>query len=160
MTRRAALRDQRGYYGIGIEHWKNAVNIGTLWRTAQTFGAAFIFTIGRRYQQQASDTMKSWRRVPLLTYATFEDFHEHIPYDCQLVGIELDPKATALESFTHPQRCIYLLGAEDHGLSAEARRRCHRLVVLPGEYCLNVSVAGSIALYHRHVQRRAIEVAA
>lgn len=149
MTRRAAARNPRGYFGIGIENTKTAVNVGTLWRSAQIFGAAFLFTIGRRYVQQASDTLKSWRHMPLYTYDSFDTFYAQMPYDCQLIGVELDERASSLERFTHPQRCVYLLGAEDHGLSAEARRRCHRLVQLPGDHCLNVAVAGSIVLYHR-----------
>lgn len=157
MTRKAQARDPRGYFGIGIENTKNAGNVGTLWRTAYTFDAAFIFTIGRRYVPQASDTVKSWRHVPLFTYQTFADFYANLPHDCQLVGVELDQRARPLESFQHPQRCVYLLGAEDHGLSAEALARCHSLISLPGRFCLNVAVAGSIALYHRHTQRARVE---
>lgn len=158
MIRREQAKNQRGYFAIGIEQGKCEANLGTLWRTAYTFGAAFIFTIGKRYHPQASDTVKAWRHVPLFTYLTLDECYESMPYDCQLVGIELDDQSTPLDSFTHPQRCVYLLGAEDRGLSKEARWRCHRLVQLPGRFCLNVAVAGSIALYHRVTQRQ--EVAA
>ena len=33
-----------------------------------------------------------------------------------LVGVEMDENAMDLETFHHPRRCVYLLGAEDHGL--------------------------------------------
>jgi tRNA G18 (ribose-2'-O)-methylase SpoU len=79
----------RGYFGIGIEHSKNEINIGTLWRSANIFGAKFIFTIGKRYKQQSSDTMKTTRHIPLYHYVDFEDFYDHMPKDCKLVGIEL-----------------------------------------------------------------------
>ena len=141
--------NQRGYFGIGIEHVKSSHNIGTLWRTAHIFGAAFIFTIGRRYQKQPSDTMCSSRHVPLYHYTTLDDMYEHRPYNCQLIGIELDSRAVPLETFNHPQRVIYLLGAEDNGLTEVARHRCHAIVQLPSDYCLNVAVAGSIVMYHR-----------
>lgn len=142
----------RGYFGIGIEHGKTAANVGTLWRSAYTFDAAFLFTIGARYTHQCSDTVKAWRHVPLFTYPAFSDFYDNMPRDCRLVGIELDGNATPIERFTHPERCIYVLGAEDGGLSAEAKARCHRLVQLPGRFCLNVAVAGSIVLFDRHQQ--------
>jgi len=29
---------------------------------------------------------------------------------------------------------------------------CDRIIQLPGEHCLNVSVAGSIIMYDRHVK--------
>ncbi len=52
--------------------------------------------------------------------------------------------------FKHPERCVYLLGAEDIGLSKDAIDKCHKLVQLPGDYCMNVAVAGSIMMYDRH----------
>ena len=139
----------RGYFAVGIEHTKNSVNVGTLWRTAGIFGAAFVFTVGARYRQQASDTCKTWRHTPLFHFPSIDDLMEHLPFECRLVGLELDDAATPLAEYTHPERGVYLLGAEDRGLSAEAIARCHDLVVLPGEHSLNVSVAGSIALYDR-----------
>lgn len=153
-TRRRGLIS-RGYFGIGIQNGKCAANVGTLWRTAHIFGAAFMFTVGQRYRPQNSDTMKSWRHIPLFQYDSFDEFYAAMPYDCPLVGVELDERATALDAFQHPIRCMYLLGAEDHGVSKEARARCHRLVQLPGDHCLNVAVAGSIVLFHRAMQRGA-----
>lgn len=140
---------KRGFFGIGIQHTKTEQNIGTLWRSASIMGASFIFTIGKRYKKQASDTMQSWRHIPLYNYETFEDFYKAMPYDCQLIGIELDDKSEPIETFKHPERCIYLLGAEDNGLTKEAIDKCHKIVQLPGDYCMNVSVAGSIMMYDK-----------
>jgi tRNA G18 (ribose-2'-O)-methylase SpoU len=139
----------RGYFGIGILNAKTETNIGTLWRSAFIMGASFIFTIGHRYKKQPSDTPQSWKHIPLYNYESFEEFYKIIPYDCQLIGIELDEKSIPIAEFKHPERCIYLLGAEDSGLTKEAINKCHKLVILPGEYCLNVSVAGSIVLFDR-----------
>jgi tRNA G18 (ribose-2'-O)-methylase SpoU len=139
----------RGYFGIGIFHGKTEANIGTLWRSASLMGASFIFTIGKRYSKQASDTMQSWRHIPLYNYENMGDFYKSLPYDCQIVGIELHPEAQPIKSFKHPKRCIYLLGAEDGGLSNEAIQSCHKLVQLPGEYSMNVAVAGSIVMFDR-----------
>ncbi len=139
----------RGYFGIGIDHPKNEMNVGTLWRSAFILGASFIFTIGRRYKRQSSDTMESWRHVPLFNYATFVDFYESLPYDCRLIGVELLESATPIGTFQHPQRAIYLLGAEDNGLTKDAERKCHSISVLPGARSMNVAVAGSIVIYDR-----------
>lgn len=140
----------RGFFGIGVERSKTEHNVGTLWRTADLLGAAFIFTIGRRYKpRQASDTMHSSRHIPLYHYATLEDLKEHLPNACKLVGVELDDRAVDLASYRHPERACYLLGAEDHGLTLEAIAQCHDLVRLPGRFSMNVAVAGSIVLYDR-----------
>lgn len=50
----------RGFFGIGIERSKTEHNVGTLWRTADLLGAAFIFTVGRRYKpRQANSSHES-----------------------------------------------------------------------------------------------------
>lgn len=138
-----------GYFGIGCLGMKTSMNYGTLFRTAQIFNTDFIFLIGQRFKIQASDTMKSWRHIPLFQYDTFEDFNKHRPYDCKLIGIELTDDATKIEHFKHPKRSCYLLGSEDNGLSREAVDGCQEIILLPGERSLNVSVAGSIVLFDR-----------
>ncbi len=143
---------ESGYFGIGIFEPKNETNMGTLWRSASILGATFIFTIGKRYKKQSTDTNKSWKEIPLFHYTDFEDFYVHLPYSCQLVGVELDARSVPVEQFAHPDRCVYLLGAEDHGLTNAVRDRCHHLVQLPGATSLNVASAGSIMLYDRHLK--------
>lgn len=150
--RRERASTRRGFFAIGIERTKNVLNVGSLWRSAHLFGAAYVFTIGRRYTKQASDTTKAWRSIPLFHFDTFEDMRAHMPYDCRLVGIELDPRARRLPGYIHHERCIYLLGAEDHGLTAETLDRCHDLVQLPGEAPMNVANAGTVVLYDRHAK--------
>lgn len=139
----------RGFFGIGILNGKTIENVGTLWRSADLLGAKYIFTIGKRYKRQATDTMKSFKNIPLFHYETFEDFYKVLPYGCMLAGIELHNNSTDIKEFNHPQRCVYLLGAEDSGLTTEAIEKCHHIIQLPGRYSMNVSVAGSIVMYDR-----------
>lgn len=143
-----------GYFGIGIENSKTPMNIGTLWRSAYMFDASLLFTIGRRYEKQASDNVGAAKHLPLMNFRVLEDFWNAIPHGCMVIGVELDEKAIPLRRFSHPDRCIYLLGAEDHGLTKAAREKCHRLVVLPGKASVNVAVAGSIVMCHRVMQRQ------
>ena len=143
-----------GYFAIGITHTKTPQNIGTLWRSAELFGAAFVFTVGARYRRQPSDTSKAWRKVPLFHFDTMADMRAHLPFDCMLVGVELDPEAVPVEDFAHPPRAVYLLGAEDHGLSPTERAACHRLVQLPGDRSMNVACAGTVTMYARHLAAR------
>ncbi len=137
----------RGYFAIGVQNIKTNMNLGTLWRSAYIFDAAYIFTIGKRFKKQASDTVKAYRQIPCYDYQAMDDFA--IPYDCMLIGIELDDDAVNIKNFVHPERCIYLLGAEDNGLTAEIQERCHYIVQLPGKECMNVATAGSIIMYDR-----------
>ena len=145
---------RRGYFGIGIYNGKNTANIGTLWRSAAILGADFIFVIGRRYQKQCSDTMKTPRHIPLYHYDDYEDFFRHVPYDCPVVGVEIDSRSIPLESYCHRERCIYLLGAEDSGIPQDVLQQCREVIRIPGDYCYNVSVAGSIVMYDRRAKGR------
>lgn len=139
----------KGYFGIGCLNMKRAMNYGTLFRTAQILDADFIFLIGSKFEQHKTDTMNSWKHIPTFVYKDFKDFNNHRPHDCKLVGIELTANATLLADFEHPEQACYLLGSEDNGLTREALDHCQEIVRLPGEHCLNVSVAGSIVLYDR-----------
>lgn len=152
----AQVATTRGFYGIGIVGSKTPLNVGTLWRSAFSLGASFIFTAGRRYPRQASDTVKAWRHVPLIEFADVEALWEAIPYDCVPIAVELDQRARPINNYVHPERAIYLLGAEDHGLPKFALDRARDVIQLPGAYCLNVAVAGSIVMYDRAVKRGAV----
>jgi tRNA G18 (ribose-2'-O)-methylase SpoU len=139
----------RGYFGIGIENVKSTKNLGTVWRSAQIMGADFMFVIGERYECMKTDTMKTWKHIPLFYFKTIEQFLESLPKESQLIGIELDERSVPISSFKHPERAVYLLGAEDKGLSAIALKSCNSVVQLPGVFSLNVSAAASIVLYDR-----------
>jgi len=138
--------NKHGYFGIGVYNIKREMNLGTLWRSAQNFGADFIFTIGRRYKKMGSDTTRAWRHVPLFDYESFDDFK--VPYDCKIICIEQTETSGDLKTFIHPERCIYLLGAEDIGLP-KTYMEGKNVVHISTPMCLNVAVAGSIVMFDR-----------
>lgn len=145
------MRD-KGFYGVGIEHAKTEFNYWTLFRTAQILDADFLFLIGSRYKPHPADTMASYRHIPIYSYEDFNDFNSHRPYDCKLVGVELMEEAQYVHQYQHPKKAIYLLGAEDHGLTSWARKHCQEFIKLPGTRSMNVSVAGSIVLHDRYTK--------
>jgi tRNA G18 (ribose-2'-O)-methylase SpoU len=157
---KATAKRSRGYFGIGIERSKTEANVGTLWRSAFSLGASFIFTIGKRYPRQSTDVTEAWRHIPLLEFVDVSDFAAHRPYDCQVVGVEIADTAVALETFAHPQRAIYLLGPEDGSLSAAALAVCQAVVVFESRYCLNVAAAGTVVMYDRQTKLTAKRAAA
>lgn len=138
-----------GYYEIGIYNGKTEVNIGTLWRSAYQLGASGIFTIGKRYHKERSDTTKAFRHIPMRHYSDFQQFKQFIPSNAVLVGVEMG--GTPLSNFAHPKSCIYLLGAEDYGLPEEILSECNCVVSLESinQPSYNVAVAGSIVMYSR-----------
>jgi tRNA G18 (ribose-2'-O)-methylase SpoU len=150
------LSRPRGFWGIGIYQPKNETNVGTLFRSAMSYGAAFVFTVGRRYRTQATDTTKTPKHIPLYAYDTIDDLVRGLPWSCPLIGVELAEGATPLPRYVHPERACYLLGAEDYGIPTAVQKRCHQTLIIPsGDFCLNVSVAGSILMYDRLVKEAA-----
>lgn len=139
---------KKGYFAIGIYETKEATNVGTLWRSAQNFGADFIFTIGARYKKQVTDTCKTWRNIPLFEFKDWNDFLAHVPRESDLVFVEQTEDSNDLSDFTHPRQAIYILGAEDHGIPIELMMG-HRKVQIDTPMCLNVAVAGSIVMFDR-----------
>lgn len=138
----------RGFFGIGVYHPKTEENIGTLWRSAYAFGASCIFTVGRRYKHQVSDTVNAPLSIPLYEFLTLEEFEYNMPWNCQMVCVEITKDAVSLPKFTHYDRTFYLLGAEDYGIPEKFMKDKH-VVQIPTRVCLNVSVAGSIIMYDR-----------
>lgn len=78
----------------------------------------------------------------------------HLPAGCPVVAVELTEDAIPLQEFRHPQRCIYLLGAEDAGIPADVLDCCGSTVRIVGDHCYNVAVAGSIVMYDRVVKTK------
>ena len=137
----------RGYSAIGIWSPKTGVNVGTLVRSARCFDADFVFTIGRRYQRQAS-SLKHERHIPILHFDTEQEWKNAMPTDCRLVCVEIAANAHDLTSYVHPERAVYLLGSEDSGIPEEVMRGCE-VVRVPTAFCLNVASTGTVVLYDR-----------
>jgi tRNA(Leu) C34 or U34 (ribose-2'-O)-methylase TrmL len=140
----------RGYFGIGLFHAKNHLNVGSVLRAAGCFGAAFVGVSGPRYKRAATDTMAAWKGVPL---HHVDDLRTLVPFDCVPVAVELVEGAQPLDSFKHPPRAMYLLGGEDQTLGPKLLSWCRDVVYIPGG-CLNMAAAANIVLYDRVAKQR------
>lgn len=142
---------KKGYYGIGIYETKEGENVGTLWRSAYNFGADFIFTIGKRYRKQPSNTTATERHIPLFHFDSWDDFIQHQPKEAEIVFIEQTKGSKKLHEVSHPKQAVYILGSEDRGVPLEIMRG-HQKVEFDTPICLNVAVAGSIVMYDRQIK--------
>ncbi|KAL1520918.1 hypothetical protein AB1Y20_022478 [Prymnesium parvum] len=148
-TGHSARQAEHGFFGIGVVRGKTAENHGTIWRSAYQMGAAFTFTVGKRFTRQAADTTESWKEVPALHFEDFDAFASTAPFGAQWVAVEMG--GTPLQTFVHPPRAVYLLGAEDGGLPASVCRAAHHRITIPSvrTASFNVAVAASIVMYDR-----------
>lgn len=142
----------RGYFAIGAERISKPGNVGALLRTAHAFGASFFFAIDPHpdlYETKCVDTSDAGAHIPTYIYDSVAQMA--LPRDCALVGVELTDDAAELPSFRHPTRAAYVLGAERDSLSPELIERCHHVVKIPTQFCVNVGVAGAIVMYDRMI---------
>lgn len=142
----------RGYFAVGVEGISKSYNLGNLMRTAHAFGASYFFTINdaiSMHDVAQTDTSDSSIHMPFYRYKSVDELV--LPRDCQLVGVELIDRSIDLPSFRHPLRAAYVLGPEIGSLSPELQQRCAHVVKIPASFCVNVGVAGAIAMYDRMV---------
>ena len=140
----------RGYFAIGVEGLSKPMNLGNLMRSANAFGAHFIFTVaahGRLSRRIPADTSKSQDQFPYYAWPSVDAME--LPHGCKLVGIELIDDAIDLPGFGHPLRCAYVIGAERGSLSRAMLVKCDFVVRIPTAFCINVATAGAIVMYDR-----------
>lgn len=138
----------RGFFGIGIWGPKYELNVGGLFRSAAAFGASFVFTIGKKYKKQCTDTGNTTKHIPYFKYLTGEDFSESLPDGCRIVCVEITPTARELPNFCHPDCAAYVLGNECNGIP-EKFMQDKMVVKIPTNDCLNVASAGTVVMYDR-----------
>jgi tRNA G18 (ribose-2'-O)-methylase SpoU len=141
----------RGYFGIGAERISKPMNLGNLVRSANAFGASFVFLIDAQCDRRAAKSDTSNAEVALPVYDVSETRQLKLPRGCQLVGIELVNDAIELPSFRHPMQAAYVFGPERGSLSPELLTRCDHVVRIPTRFCINLAVAGAIVMYDRMV---------
>jgi len=131
---------------VGLALWRvgDPGNVGTLLRTADAFGPAFV-TLSPGSADPASPkalraSMGAIFRVPS---GAFDDAPG------PRIGL-VARGGTDLSRLELGERATFVLGAEREGLSDDIARSCDELASIPladGAESLNVAVAGAIALY-------------
>lgn len=144
--------NMRGYFGMGVEGITKEANLGNLVRSAHAFGASFFFVIRPELDVHAvrvSDTSGAFDHMPLYVWNSVEEMD--LPKGCQLVAVELTKDSIELPSFRHPVRAAYVLGPEMGDVSPELMEKAAHVIKIPMKFCVNVGVAGALAMYDRTI---------
>ncbi len=144
------LDTRRFGFHVAIENWVHDLNIGTVVRNANTFGAAAVHIVGRR----------RWnRRGAMVTDRYCHVYHHENATvlgdwagdrGLEVVGIDNTCGSVPLEGSPLPAACVLLFGSEGPGLSAEALERCAQLrsITMYGSTrSVNAGVASGIAMH-------------
>ncbi|HEX5114049.1 MAG TPA: RNA methyltransferase [Pseudonocardiaceae bacterium] len=146
----ADLDTRRHDFHVAIENFQHDLNIGTVVRTANAFGARAVHIVGRR----------RWnRRGAMVT-----DRYQHVAHHpdvaslacfaqaegLTVVAVDNTPGSVRLETTTLPRRSLLLFGQEGPGLSEPAHEAAS-LVVSIAQFgstrSINAGVAAGIVMH-------------
>ena len=147
----ADLDTRRHDFHVTIENWRHDLNIGTVVRNANAFGAAAVHIVGRRRWNRRG-AMVTDRYVHVEHHPTVAALVDRVREDgLAVVGIDnVGGRSTPLDSSPLPRRSVLLFGQEGTGLSDEAVAACDEVREIPmfgSTRSLNAGVASGIAMH-------------
>lgn len=134
-----------------LHHVAKRENVGTLLRSAAAFGVREVVT-GSQRRINDFGHLGSRRHLRVVQFTSIAGAIRYLKADgFAVLGIEIDPAAVEVDSFTFSGPTAFLMGNEGDGLDARARGLVDGLVYV-GQAAgttasLNVAVATSICLH-------------
>ena len=146
----ADLDRRRHAFHVAVENWQHDFNIGTVVRNANAFLAAEIHIIGKRRWNRRG-AMVTDRYQHIRHHPTTEAFvawaqSEQLP----VIGIDILPDSTPIETTELPERCVLVFGQEGPGLSDAMREACDvvcSIAQFGSTRSINAGVASGIAMH-------------
>ena len=146
----ADLDEHRHEFHVAIENWQHDMNIGSIVRSANAFGADTVHIIGRRRWNtrgaMVTDRYQHVEHHP--DVAAFVDwmYEAGIP----IIAIDNVPGSVIIETFDLPRRCVLLFGQEGPGLSPEAIVSADAVVEISqfgSTRSMNASAAAAVTMH-------------
>ncbi|MCQ3810596.1 MAG: RNA methyltransferase [Acidimicrobiia bacterium] len=154
----ADLDARRHGFHVAVENWQHDLNIGTMVRNANAFGAAAVHIVGRRRWNRRG-AMVTDRYLHVLHHPELEDLMAWAgKAELTILGIDNGPGSVPIEGYSLPERCVLLFGQEGPGLSPEAVAACEAVLAITqfgSTRSINAGVASGIAM-HRWVCQHAL----
>lgn len=146
----ADLDRRRHSFHVAIENWQHDFNIGTVVRNANAFLAAEIHIIGKR----------RWNRRGAMVTDRYQHVRHHPTTDAfvgwaeverlPIIGVDILPDSTPIETTLLPKRCVLVFGQEGPGLSDPMRKACDTVCSIAqfgSTRSINAGVASGIAMH-------------
>ncbi|MYH96051.1 MAG: RNA methyltransferase, partial [Acidimicrobiia bacterium] len=154
----AHLDDRRHGFHVAVENWQHDLNIGTMVRNANAFGAAAVHIVGKRRWNRRG-AMVTDRYLHVLNHPELDDLVAWAAEaELPILGIDNGPGTEPIEVYSLPERCVLLFGQEGPGLSSEAVAACDEVLAITqfgSTRSINAGVASGIAM-HRWVCQHAL----
>ena len=147
---KADLDATRHPFHVAIENWQHDMNIGSIVRSANAFGADTVHIIGRkRWNKRGAMVTDRYQHV--LHHETVADFvawcSEH---NLPIIAIDNVPGSVIIETYEFPKTCVLLFGQEGPGLSLEAIQAANAVVEITqfgSTRSINASAAAAVTMH-------------
>lgn len=146
----ADLDARRHPFHVAIENWQHDMNIGSIVRSANAFGAAEVHIVGKR----------RWNRRGAMVTDRYQHVRHHddiaalVAWSSEaglpLVAIDNVPGAVPVDRAELPEGCVLLFGQEGPGLSAAAVDAASAVVEITqygSTRSINASAAAAVVMY-------------
>ncbi len=147
---KAELDATRHPFHVAIENWQHDMNIGSIVRSANAFGARTVHIIGRRRWNKRG-AMVTDRYQHVLHHPDVADFVSWCrEQSLTIVAVDNVPGSVPIETHTIPSECVLLFGQEGPGLSAEALAAADLAVEITqfgSTRSLNASAAAAVVMH-------------
>lgn len=153
----ADLDEHRNPFHVAIENWQHDMNIGSIVRSANAFGADTVHIIGR----------KRWNKRGAMVTDRYQHVLHHVDVaafvawcaaeSLPVIAIDNVPGSVIIETFSFPERCVLLFGQEGPGLSDEAIAAADAVVEISqfgSTRSINASAAAAVTMHSWVVQHR------
>ena len=146
----ADLDQHRHSFHVAIENWQHDMNIGSIVRSANAFGAATVHIVGRkRWNKRGAMVTDRYQHV--MHHETVEEFvawahTKGLP----VLAIDNVPGCVPMETFAWPESCVMLFGQEGPGLSSEAIAAAESVIEITqygSTRSINASAAAAVAMF-------------
>ncbi|HEY5222008.1 MAG TPA: TrmH family RNA methyltransferase [Microbacteriaceae bacterium] len=146
----ADLDTTRHPFHVAIENWQHDMNIGSIVRSANAFGADTVHIVGRRRWNKRG-AMVTDRYQHVVHHADVSDLvawarHENLP----IIAIDNVPGSVIIETFEFPKACVIVFGQEGPGLSAGLLEAADAIVEISqfgSTRSINASAAAAVAMH-------------
>ncbi|WP_423265013.1 TrmH family RNA methyltransferase [Frondihabitans sp. 4ASC-45] len=146
----ADLDEHRHPFHVAIENWQHDMNIGSIVRSANAFGADTVHIIGRRRWNKRG-AMVTDRYQHVINHPDVETFiawakERRIP----VLAIDNVEGSVPIETFDLPETCVLLFGQEGPGLSPEAIAAADailEIVQFGSTRSINASAAAAVVMH-------------
>ncbi|MCJ1696850.1 rRNA methyltransferase [Rathayibacter caricis DSM 15933] len=146
----AELDRSRHPFHVAVENWQHDMNIGSIVRSANAFGARGVHIVGRRRWNKRG-AMVTDRYQHVQHHETVAELVEWARAEgLPLIAIDNVPGCVPIETFALPERCVLLFGQEGPGLSDEAIAASEAVLEISqfgSTRSINASAAAAVAMH-------------